>query len=440
MTEALQRSEIDKYLLGMTLLVATVFGGGTQPGLPTDTAVQLLSITTASIVCLRHMDRPIDRRVFWFIVAVGLAIGLQIVPFGWDWARSTQRILNDVDMPPGMRPVTISLGLGRSIEAAGYFLTVSLFLVAVLKLRFDQVYGLMAFYLAGLVLNLVAGLIQYSYSGHALVIDVFPYALRAGFFVNENHYSSLLFTSIPIAFVYFIERNRLLYLLAYVVATLLVLLAAGSAAGVIVGFAITALSVVFLFQHSRIGLVAVLFGTLAMGIYSVGLWARLQLENVGFGYGRVEFARTTLEGILDNLPFGIGYGNFVIAYPSYEKSSMILDTYVNHAHNDYLELIFEGGLLAAMLMVAFFVLLAGRIWQTLKWPLHKAATLAIVFLLIHSVVDYPLRTLALAFSFALFLGVLFHRGSEKPDPSSAVVARVNLDGEMISVPLKSQYD
>ena len=64
----------------------------------------------------------------------------------------------------------------------GYFLTLCLFLTAVLKLRFEQVHGLIPFFLTGVVLNLTAGLIQYSYSGQAIITDLFSYELKAGFF------------------------------------------------------------------------------------------------------------------------------------------------------------------------------------------------------------------------------------------------------------------
>ncbi len=437
MSEARQ-SEIDKYLLGVALLAALVFGGGTQPGLTTDTAVLLLSSIITTIVCVRCMNRPIDRRVFWFIVLAGLAIALQLLPIGSGFLRTTQGILPDRVPLPGLEPVPISLGFGRTLEVLGYFLTVSLFLVAVLKLRFDQMYGLLAFFFVGVVLNLTVGLIQYSYSGRAVISDWFSYPLKAGFFVNVNHYSSLVFVSIPLAFVYFIENNRLLLLPLYLVTALLILLAAGSTAGVLVGLAITVLSGIFLFQHGRLSLVSTLIGTIILGVYSVGVWARLQLEEVNTGYGRVEFARTTLDGIRDNLPFGIGYGNFVNAYSSYEKGDMIFNTYVNHAHNDYLELLFEGGLGTAILMVAFLILVAYRAFQTMHLPLHKAATLAILFLLIHSVVDYPLRTLSLMFSFAFFLGLLFHRGSEKTQRNEAGEAFVDLNGKKISVPLSGE--
>lgn len=436
MTGAL-RSEIDKYLLGATLVVALVIGGGTKTGLSTDTIVQLLAITASTIVCVRHMKRPIDRRVFWFMIAAGLAVIVQLLPIATDWTRSTQGILPGEHPLPGLETMTISLGLGRTIEVAGYFLTLCLFLTAVLKLRFDQAYGLIPFFLAGVVLNLTAGLIQYSYSGRAIVTDLFSYDLKAGFFVNVNHFSSLIFTSIPIAFVYFIETNRLLMLALYIIVALLVLLAAGSTAGVLIGFAITVLSIVILFQRNRTGILMVLAGAIILGIYSLGLWARLEVEDFSTGYGRLEFARTTLEGIRDNLLFGIGYGNFVTGYPSYEKSEMIFRTYVNHAHNEYLELVFEGGLMAAVLIVVFFVLFLWRFLETIQWPLHKAATLSILFILVHCVVDYPLRTLGVATSFCLFLAFLFHRGPEKQEPSPAGEAEVTLNGETISVPLSS---
>ena len=223
----------------------------------------------------------------------------------------------------------------------------------------------------------------------------------------------------------------------YIIVALLVLLAAGSTAGVLIGFAITVLSIVILFQRNRTGILMVLAGAIILGIYSLGLWARLEVEDFSTGYGRLEFARTTLEGIRDNLLFGIGYGNFVTGYPSYEKSEMIFRTYVNHAHNEYLELVFEGGLMAAVLIVVFFVLFLWRFWETIQWPLHKAATLSILFILVHCVVDYPLRTLGVATSFCLFLAFLFHRGPEKREPSPAGEAEVTLNGETISVPLSS---
>ena len=103
-------SEIDKYLLGLTLVIALVIGGGARPGLATDMIIQLVAVATSAFVCLRHMDRPIDRRVFWFMVVAGLAILLQILPFSSEAIRSTQGILLENDPLRGLDPWTISLG------------------------------------------------------------------------------------------------------------------------------------------------------------------------------------------------------------------------------------------------------------------------------------------------------------------------------------------
>jgi hypothetical protein len=433
----MRRSDIDKYLLGVTLIVALIFGGGTMAGLVTDTFIQLISIVTSSFVIIRNMDRAIDGRVFWLLVGIAAIIIFQMLPISIELIRSTQGILpsKGQSVLPNIASPSISLGLGRTIEVFAYFMTLVLFVVAVMKLRFEQAFSLIPFFLAGVVVNMTAGLVQYSFSARAVVTGIFPYDILAGFFANDNHFANLVFISIPLAFSYFLETRRFFILCIYLAFSLLILLAAGSTAGILIGITITALSATVLLQRNQMGILSVMGGSIIVGIYSVGLWARIQAENWRPEDGRAEFARTTLEGVLDNLPFGIGYGNFVFGYPSYEKSNMIFYSYVNHAHNEYLELLFEGGAIAAIGMMAFAIVFVWRVAETVRWPLHKAVALSILFVLVHSVVDYPLRTLAIAFPFALFLGLLFHRGPERQDRDPAGDVLVPLNGEMIVVPM-----
>ncbi len=436
MTAAAEPSDIDKHLLGITILVALLLGGGTQPGLTTDTIVQLLAIAVSAFVILRHPERPIDKRVLWFMIAANAVILFQLLPVPIAALRATQGILQPIDAPSlgEVSGTTLSLGPGRTIEVAGYFMTLCLFATAVMKLRFNQAFALIPFFLAGVVLNLAAALIQYSFAGSGMMRGIFAYHIWGGFFANPNHFSTLIFISIPLAFAYLISVERLVVFVIYLILALLVLLAAGSMAGVAIGLAITVLSAAVLLQRSRIGLVSTLVGSVVIGVFAVAAGAQIQVEDFQAGYGRWEFARTTLAGALDNLPFGIGFGNFVTGYPSYESGDMIFNTYVNHAHNDYLELLFEGGLPAALLIVAFLVLLVKRIWETISSPFHVAVGLAVLFVLVHSGVDYPLRTLAIALSFAMLLGLLFHRNPQaRPDPDR--VAAVKLDDRIVMVPM-----
>ena len=65
--------------------------------------------------------------------------------------------------------------------------------------------------------------------------------------------------------------------------------------------------------------------------------------------------------------------------------------WVNHAHNDYLELLLETGLAGLLLILAFltwFVVQAARVWRSPFSSLFaKAATIAAAAILAHSIVD-----------------------------------------------------
>jgi O-antigen ligase len=141
-------------------------------------------------------------------------------------------------------------------------------------------------------------------------------------------------------------------------------------------------------------------------------------------------AQTTIEAAKAYTPFGSGVGTFVPVYAMFEKPENVSDTYVNHAHNDLLELWLEAGAFGLALLGAFVIWLARRsiqIWRTpppgasyLDWSMARGATLIPTLLLIHSVFDYPLRTGALmgvmAFACALLLPPPIATASEVSPP------------------------
>ena len=111
-------------------------------------------------------------------------------------------------------------------------------------------------------------------------------------------------------------------------------------------------------------------------------------------------------------------GTFVPVYPMFEKPEGASPAYVNHAHNDILEVWLETGVLGLVLMGLFAVWLVRRsvaIWRStppdgasdLDWSLARAATIVIGLIIAHSFVDYPLRTGAMmaimAFACALLI-------------------------------------
>jgi O-antigen ligase len=162
---------------------------------------------------------------------------------------------------------------------------------------------------------------------------------------------------------------------------------------------------------------------------------------------RTIFSRNTISAAIAYLPFGSGFGTFVPVYQMFERpQDALADIYANHAHNDIAEISLEGGVIAMALMVAFavwFALRAKSIWRSPRGDIRaidillaRAATMAIVLVVLHSFVDYPLRTEAmmavLAFSCALLIEPV--RGAE-PATERAMIEE---DGRSLEPPPRQE--
>ncbi len=104
---------------------------------------------------------------------------------------------------------------------------------------------------------------------------------------------------------------------------------------------------------------------------------------------------TTLQIAMDNLFFGVGFGAFEWAYRTVEPRELLGPHYFNEAHNDWLQLIIEGGipaLVVAALTILMLVRGAMRRTTAEDRDLRVLAILVAIILAVGSVVDYPLRT------------------------------------------------
>jgi O-antigen ligase/Flp pilus assembly protein TadD len=93
---------------------------------------------------------------------------------------------------------------------------------------------------------------------------------------------------------------------------------------------------------------------------------------------------------------GIGLGSYISLYPKYRSISA--DEIVDHAHNDYLELFSEGGLIAGVLVVWFLwgvLRKSSRMFIRRQEPysafLYIGSVTGIVSILIHSVTDFNMH-------------------------------------------------
>ena len=119
------------------------------------------------------------------------------------------------------------------------------------------------------------------------------------------------------------------------------------------------------------------------------------------------------SGIVRDYPVvGTGLGTFDVAFRRYQSSS--LDMFIDHVHNDYLELTTDTGILGACLLFIPILGLLGRMivaYVGARSPYRRSVLLGCIggtaALLIHSTVDFNLQIPANALLFAVVLGMGF---------------------------------
>ena len=125
----------------------------------------------------------------------------------------------------------------------------------------------------------------------------------------------------------------------------------------------------------------------------------------------------TIQGIREFFPIGSGFGTYPAVFRRFQPGN--IPEFVNHAHNDYLEWLFEGGLLAGILMIVFLVLYLLR-WRKI-WPREEycppygfmriSAGIGLLMMGLHGLVDFNLHIPANAVFFAFLAGVFFHQAT-----------------------------
>lgn len=278
--------------------------------------------------------------------------------------------------------------------------------------------------LAVVAVSICIGTIQVAGADPAYFYRVTNKGSAVGFFANRNHQASLLVAALVVLLVavrpaHGAKRDRRL-LHGVAVATIAAcLLLTGSRAGLALG--LLALAGGWAVHARSLG-AALRYG-IAGGAAALVLGALVLLAAPGTSRmvartsdiaddARVVAAGPTLAAARDFLPFGTGIGSFDPVYRWRTGEADLRDFYINHAHNDWIELAMTGGVPALLLALAFIVWLVRRgreAWAMPHGPARDtrlAAGGVLALLLLHSLVDYPLRTPGLEALFAAACALL----------------------------------
>lgn len=144
---------------------------------------------------------------------------------------------------------------------------------------------------------------------------------------------------------------------------------------------------------------------------------------------RNAYALATLEAARTFWPWGSGLGSFEAVFPRFQP--MHTPGYVNHAHNDYAQLLMEAGLGSVLIAAIFVGLVCIQIASLIKAVrqrrgkrlpsgimLRAYAGLGVLALLLHSWVEFNMRIPALAICAAFLFGAFLKPISRNSSPDA----------------------
>lgn len=413
--------------------------------------------------CLRPKHIREFRFAFGFAAALFALVAIQLVPLPasvWG-ALPGRELIVDADQLAGLRKVWRPISM---VPAATWNTLYALFVpLAVLfigaQLPREDRYGLLPILLGFGILSGLTGLLQVvgSPTGPLYLYRITNNGSAVGLFSNRNHQAILLACMFPIAAVYASTgartaeqaRFRLWSAIAIAIVLVPLILVAGSRTGLAVALiglivgvvlyrkvvvAVPAKRKVARFNMAYIfgGLGVVGLGILTMVLAKAEAIERLlapdQAQDLRFAIWQ-----PAIQAGMKYFPVGSGAGSFVEVYQIDERLQLLSPQYINHAHNDLIEIFFTGGLFGlGLAIVAAAALIRSGFNAWFQQPRSSRSTLymrlgstVLLVLALSSVTDYPLRVPSIM-AFAMVAVLWMHRDRDNPKPG--LVSPANRDG------------
>lgn len=270
-----------------------------------------------------------------------------------------------------------------------------------------------------------------------------------GTFANPNHFANYIAMSVPLTVLLLRQattvstteagarraRQPIAVGLGIVLFLLLAAVLASSSRGATVTTLVVTLLAVWLLRRrsshrreQRWGIVAAaaLLALVAIAVGVDALLSRFDADQTGYFAGdRWQMIVSAWHGATVFWPVGSGMGTFAAVYPAFHPVG--LRGFVEHAHNDYIQLLLEGGLLVLMLSLLALALIIRQVAALVRQHrrsaldpqtlVQVACGLGLLAVVLHSWVDFNLRIPANAILASFLLGVFLRPVAPKISPS-----------------------
>lgn len=356
---------------------------------------------------------------FWLLLATILLVLLQLVPLPptiWTALPGREALLGASPGEAAWRPWSIVPS--PTINAASSLIVPVVTFTLVSALRDEEKAWLPTILLGVIFLSMLVGLLQFS--GFAIDNPFINDSRGAvsGTFANRNHFALFLSLGCLITPVWvFAGRQRAGWrapvALALITLFALTILATGSRAGMLTGLLALVLGLALCWHDARRALrgaprwvfpalIAAIIGVVTLFVLVSIAADRAESVRRAFEMDAGQDMRarglpTVLSMIAAYFPVGAGFGGFDPIFRLHEPFSLLKPTYFNHAHNDFLEIVLDGGLAALLLLlvaIGWYIIVSIRAWRESgrysALPKLGSAILLLVF--VASAFDYPART------------------------------------------------
>lgn len=444
------------------LFACIIFGGASAAGVLANASLQLLALLLILSVLWSKDQTPL-KEGRWLALLGGLFVLVVILslfplsPSIWEELPGRESVKRGYELLGGGQPaISLSLAPERSIWSLASLLPPTAMFLVTLTLSSRWRRRLAWTLIAGAVLSIILSAFQLiGGSGSPLRFYQITNPTRAvGFFANANHLPTLILMAMPflgvIAAKALGSRNsqKRSGTFTVTVSVALFFVVGVILSGSLSGYAMlpaVGLATYLLFRRGASGKLSPLWGG-AIGVVTAlvvafAAWGPLNQDAFAGKFSSHSTSRATIwkntaAAVRDYAPVGTGLGSFSAVYRTYDDPTRATREFVNHAHNDYLEFMLELGLAGALIILAFLAWLLQRSIYAWKEEFSGASfarmgSIIAGVALVHSGVDYPLRTAALACVFAMACGFLVppapKRRSESPDAPSSNLRHISVD-------------
>ncbi len=432
-----------------TLLVGLFFGvalmaGGSSADAVSAGVVRVCGVPILAIGLWRLVHEPVSPGAIWPLLLVVAVIALTLVqliplpPAMWSTLAGRRDVLDGYAAagltPPPWLPISLTPWATR-YAALGLIPPVAMFCSVVTLAEPSR--RVLAAVAAGVaIVSVGLGVLQVAggFDSPLRLYAITNPESAVGFFANRNHQAAFLAATIPLA-AYLMARRSAgggmgTFFWSASTAGFVLIVGVGAAAtgsragaslmvlGILGAIAVAAMGARRILGRrfrwapaTALAISAVFVLVLIVSSDNSLLRAHLQ-TNLGEDI-RFEINPVVIKAGARFAPLGSGVGSFPVVYQMFERPQTLTQAYINHAHNDYLEVWLECGWAGLALITAFAVWWVATVLGAFRARLSASVALPMAGALI---VMMLLRTPALATLFALGCGLML------PPPRSAPVS------------------